>query len=110
MNCSFRSKTSKRPERMPDRAGKEPRLLAKRLYSPEYCPPEYRSGAGEKGSDESRRRRPKKEEIEIETQVLQIRKEKEETKQELERSEALEGEKNEQIEGFTKDLEEARRQ
>ena len=52
----------------------------------------------------------KKEEIEIETQVLQIRKEKEETKQELERSEALEGEKNEQIEGFTKDLEEARRQ
>ena len=30
----------------------------------------------------------KKEEIEIETQVLQIRKEKEETKQELERSEA----------------------
>ena len=52
----------------------------------------------------------KKEEIEIETQVLQIRKEKEETKQELERSEALEGEKNEQIEGFTMDLEEARRQ
>ena len=52
----------------------------------------------------------KKEEIEIETQVLQIRKEKEETKQELERSEALEGEKNEQIEGFTKELEEARRQ
>ena len=52
----------------------------------------------------------KKEEIEIETQVLQIRKEKEETKQELERSEALEGEKNEQIEGFTKDLEEARTQ
>ena len=52
----------------------------------------------------------KKEEIEIETQVLQIRKEKEETKQELERSETLEGEKNEQIEGFTKDLEEARRQ
>lgn len=52
----------------------------------------------------------KKEEIEIETQVLQIRKEKEETKQELERSEALEDEKNEQIEGFTKDLEEARRQ
>ena len=42
--------------------------------------------------------------------MLQIRKEKEETKQELERSEALEGEKNEQIEGFTKDLEEARRQ
>ena len=52
----------------------------------------------------------KKEEIEIETQVLQIRKEKEETKQELERSEALEGEKNEQIEGFIKELEEARRQ
>ena len=85
---------------MQDRAGKEPRCAAKRFYSPEYCPPEYRSGAGEKGSDESRRRRLKKEEIEIETQVLQIRKEKEETKQELERSEALEGEKNEQIEAL----------
>lgn len=50
----------KRPERMPDRAGKEPRCAAKRLYPPEYCPPEYRSGAGEKGSDESRRGRPQK--------------------------------------------------
>ncbi len=70
---------------MPDRAGKEPRCAAKRLYSPEYCPPEY-TAQEKKDQTKAGVEDLKKEEIEIETQVLQIRKEKEETKQELERS------------------------